>query len=277
LEEKEEMIRKLLKVFAVLAFLFSLYGTASAADNHWLGTAGDNEWNTIANWEDGHVPDAVLYPAEEAEIGYTTVGAGPILGVGDVGSAYRLFLGQSDGPSMYGEIQFDGGTLTTSGYWSAAYHAGTSALITMNSGTVYIGDPLGANGHLYLGRMGSAICNINGGDFTVDDMLELGKYVGGYGEINLAGGMLTASTLTFSAGTGLIDITGGTLILKGDDTGVVATCIANGWITGYGSEDDVLYDYNVTTPGDTTVWAVPEPATICLLAIGALGLLRRRK
>jgi hypothetical protein len=38
----------------------------------------------------------VLWPTEEAEIGYTTVGAGPILGLGDVGSAYRIFLGQND-------------------------------------------------------------------------------------------------------------------------------------------------------------------------------------
>jgi hypothetical protein len=270
------MIRKLLRALVALVFLLGLYGTASAVDNHWLGTAADNEWGNPTNWQLGHVPHAVDYPDEEAEIGFTTVGAGPILGIGDVGSAYRLFLGQSDGPSMYGEIQFDGGTLTTSGYWSAAYHEGTSALITMNSGTVYIGDPAGANGHLYLGRSGSAIFNMNGGDFTVDDMLELGKYATGYGEINLAGGILTASTLTFSAGTGHIDITGGILLLNGDDTAVVANYHANGWITGYGSEDNIMYDYDDTTPGKTTVWAIPEPATICLLAIGALGLRRRK-
>jgi len=269
-------IRKMLKVFVVAVFLFGLYGTASAADNHWLVTSVDNNWNNAANWGLGHVPDAVVYVDEEAEIGFTTVGKGPILGLGDVGSAYRLFLGQSDGASMYGEIQFDGGTLTTSGYWSTAYHAGTSALITMNSGTVYIGDPAGADGHLYLGRAGSAIFNMSDGDFTCDDMLQLGKEATGYGEINLAGGVLTASTLSFGLGSGLIDITGGTLILKGDDTADVVGFIGNGWITGYGSEDNVMYDYNVTNPGDTTVWAVPEPATICILAIGALGLLRRK-
>ena len=267
------MIRKLLKVFVVLVFLFGLYGTASAADNHWLGTAGDNEWNTVANWEDGHVPDAVLWPTEEAEIGYTTVGAGPILGVGDVGSAYRVFLGQNDGPSMYGELTMDGGTLTSSGYWSTAYHAGTSALITMNSGTVYIGDPVGANGHLYLGRAGSAIINMSGGSFTCDDDLNI-AHAGGYGEINLSGGVFTASTLKFT-GTGLIDISGsGTLVLKGDDSAAVATFIANGWITGNGEEDNL----NVSlVEGDTVVTAIPEPATISILAFGALGLFRRRK
>ena len=71
----------MLHVFVSAVVLFSLYGSASAADNHWLGTAGDNEWGTVANWEDGHVPDAVLWPTEEAEVGYTTVGAGPILGM----------------------------------------------------------------------------------------------------------------------------------------------------------------------------------------------------
>ncbi|MHC4593794.1 MAG: LamG-like jellyroll fold domain-containing protein [Planctomycetota bacterium] len=253
------MIRKILQAFVVSVVLFGLYGSASAVDNHWLGTAGDNEWGNAANWELGHVPDAVLWPKEEAEIGYTTVGAGPILGVGDVGSAYRVFLGQSDGDTMYGELTMDGGTLTTSGYMSTAYHEGTSALITMNSGSVYIGDPAGSNGHLYLGRAGSAILNINGGTFIADDSIQLGRNATGYGEINLAGGTLQASTLKLGAGTGLIDITGGTLILNGDATAVVDAFITSGLIVGYAGTGtvDVVLENDLTTvtavPGDIPV------------------------
>ena len=224
----------MLHVFVSAVVLFSLYGSASAADNHWLGTAGDNEWGTVANWEDGHVPDAVLWPTEEAEVGYTTVGAGPILGMGDVGSAYRVFLGQNDGDTGYGELTMDGGTLTTSGYMSTAYHEGTSALITMNSGSVYIGDPAGSSGHLYLGRAGSAQFNINGGTFVVDDNLQLGRNATGYGEINLAGGTLQVGNLTLGAGTGRVDITGGTFVLVGDDTAVVEAFITSGVIVAYG-------------------------------------------
>jgi hypothetical protein len=40
----------MLQVFVVAVFLFGLYGSASAVDNHWLGTAGDNKWGNAANW-----------------------------------------------------------------------------------------------------------------------------------------------------------------------------------------------------------------------------------
>ncbi|UCC99933.1 MAG: discoidin domain-containing protein, partial [Phycisphaerales bacterium] len=262
------MCRKRTYLICFAAVLFGLYGSASAADNHWLGTAGDNEWGNVANWEDGHVPDAVLWPKEEAEIGYTTVGAGPILGVGDVGSAYRVFLGQNDGDTGYGELTMDGGTLTTSGYMSTAYHEGTSALITMNSGSVYIGDPAGSNGHLYLGRAGPATFNMNGGTFTVDDNLQLGRTATGNGMINLAGGVLQLGNLTLGAGTGLVDITGGTLILVGDDTAVVEGFITSGVIVAYGGAGilNVVYENDLTTvtavsgdsPVDPTVYVIEQ-------------------
>lgn len=240
---------KLVYLCCIAAVLFGLSGSALAADNHWLGTARDNEWGNVDNWEGGHVPDAVLWPTEEAEVGYTTVGAGPILGPGDVGSAYRIFLGQNDGDTMYGELTMDGGTITTSGYMSTAYHEGTSALITVNSGSVYIGEPNGSNGHLYLGRAGSAILNINGGSFTADDNIELGKNATGYGEINLAGGTLQAGTLKLGAGAGLVNITGGKLVLVGDDTVDVDGFIATGLIVANGGAGtlEVVFENDLTT------------------------------
>jgi hypothetical protein len=81
---------------------------------------------------------------------------------------------------------------------------------------------------VYLGRAGSARLNINGGNFTADDNIELGKNDTGYGEINLAGGTLQAGTLKLGAGAGLVNITGGTLILVGDDTADVQSLIELG-------------------------------------------------
>ena len=99
------MCRKLIHLFYFQAVVLGLCGRASAVDNHWLGTAGDNQWTNAAN------------------------------------------------------------------------------------------------GHLYLGRAGAATLNINGGTFAADDNIELGRLATGYGEINLAGGTLQASTLKLGAGT----------------------------------------------------------------------------
>ena len=41
--------------------------------------------------------------------------------------------------------------------------------------------------------------------------------------------------------------------------------------------DIIVYDYNITNPGYTTVWAVPEPASLALCGFGSLLLLMRRR
>jgi hypothetical protein len=267
------------KVFYLVPLLLVLgaAGIASAITNLWV-TGGTDDWNTPANWSLGHVPyngalNATGYADplnEEAKINGAT-GTGPVIGTGDVVSAYRVFVGSS----VYGELTIDGGTLLTNGYMTSANLATDVALVTMKSGTVQLGFTGGVNGHFYLGRMGSTTFNMSGGSFTITNDLNVGQYAGSFGTVNLSGGTLTASTLK-KTGTAHIDITGsGKLVLLGDDTAVVSTWIGGGFMTGNGNDLDIKYDYNITTPGATTVY-VPEPATICMLGIGILGLLRRK-
>jgi len=258
----------------VLLLVLSTAGIASAITNNCI-SGGTNDWNTAANWSLGYVPyngtlDAAGYADplnEEAKI-TCAAGAGPVIETFDIVSAYRVFVAATGN----GEFTIDGGTLKTNGYMTSAYLAGYNAVVNMISGSVQLGFTGGTNGHFYLGRYGTTTLNMSGGTFDIQNDLNMGQYAGSTGIVNLSGGTLIASTLKHT-GTASMTISGlGKLILRGDDTAVVETWIASGWLN---DGLDVFYDYNVTTPGATTVY-VPEPATLCLLGFGALSLLRRK-
>jgi len=98
-----------------------------------------------------------------------------------------------------------------------------------------------------------------------------GLYVGGYDANGAA------------LGSGTIDLAGGVITAPGNATGfhLFTAPIALGLITGYGQPDPgdnsrvkLLYD---PTLDKTYMYGVPEPGTISLLALGALGLVRRRR
>lgn len=253
------MIKKAAYLISLLLVLGAA-GIASAAApiNYWTPPGASTDWNVAENWDKGHIP--YNNPAdysdplnEEAKMNGAT-GTCPVVGIGSTVDAFRIFVGSS----VYGEFTIDGGIVTTSGYITSAYWPTDVALITMTDGDVQIGLTGGINGHFYCGREGTATFNMSGGNFTIINNLNIGQYASGNGTINLSGGTLIANNLV-STGTALIDITNsGKLVLLGDDTAVVETWISNGWLTAYGGTGTVNFDYNITNPGDTTVWATVE-------------------
>jgi hypothetical protein len=129
---------------------------------------------------------------------------------------------------------------------------------------------------------GTGRLTMTGGVINIPDAnaLQIGLD-GSTGQVDLWGGTIMAGGLEIGGpgSGGILDIREGTLILNGDYRGEILDYISAGRITAYGgwSGAELQYDYCTTNFKRTTLTAIPEPATIALLALGGFALLRRRK
>ncbi len=198
-------------------------------------------------------------------------------------------IGNNGGAGVIGTLTIDsGGTVQVNNWVKVGVHG---------TGQVTVAGTLGMTGHLWMGSHSSDIqtgtIDINGGVVSVGGMIGLGTVnatsdAAGFGFINVnEGGRLTLSNIhggimdetgeTYSIQAGsLITLNGsGIITLPGDFEAVIAEYASEGLITsdlgGVGTD-------LTTNPGLTTVFAViPEPATMSLLGLGAMVLLRRKK
>jgi hypothetical protein len=231
-----------------LIVLLIVAAMSSAADFVWDDQAGDHNWNTATNWNPDTVP-----PSTSGNYAKILTSTGPILTAGQTATPYRIYLDGSNG-----SMTVDGGTINLTSSWiGIGYTASTdSGTLTMNSGTI---NATGTSGHLYCAVDGTGTLNMSGGAINLAKTLYVGRDPTGVGIVNLSGGTITCDVLAIGTvgGTGTINLTGtGKLVINGDVTAQITTCVANGQIKAYGGAGVVMKDYNVTTPNKTTVWGI---------------------
>jgi hypothetical protein len=171
-----------------------------------------------------------------------------------VGNGLRV--GGSSSSKRSGEFYVNGGVVNAPVYLAVGYGpsaGGTSGWMYMTGGTVNVGQ--------------FDIIRIPGA---------AGAGVNGYAYIS--GGTINATELRIKPaggdGTALLDITGSAkIIIAGDKVATIMGYRDNGWIQSNGGE---FLDEWITFDGTNTILEIPEPATLCILAIGAFGLIRRK-
>lgn len=268
-----------MKKICVLVLLLVVASVASATDLIWIGNyaggdgvsfTGNNNWT--ADWVNPHAAPGSTDTAQILAISW--VSAYPTLsGSATVGS---LFMGLDNTGHLPGAaltIQSSGSLSTSTGNgvqigWYSNAVLNTAG--TVNTGTAWLtmGAGNGANGY------GNATLNITGGTVTTG---AVNFNLNSTNHIQLDGGTLNAGDiLSLHETNQSIDITGlGKIVVAGNWTGPAGWLAEMNHLTGYGLGSKIQYDYNVTTPGATTITAIPEPATMLLLGLG--GLLLRKK
>ncbi len=299
---------KKLLTFAAIAAI-AIASTSQAANIFTGGAgAGDPSWFTAANWDIG-APGS----GDEAWLD-TSVGYGPIVdAAGATAASMIVGIFGHDGDltiNAVGELAVvgniivandvaDTGSIVNNGTLGATLtylHAGSATL--ENNGTLNTTDlipghlatavttlsntgDINATGLFYLTVAGDSLFNMNGGTVTVGNF---NLVQAGTGHLQLDGGTIIAGALGIDGNANnTIDITEGVLIATGDHSGGLDWMAGNGAggmefpvITAYGGAGTVVADYDVGL-NQTTLYAIPEPATLGMVALMGGGILWIRK
>lgn len=246
----------------VLCMCFA--GSIFASTNSFCNNSGDRLWMIGTNWENG-LPTADFN--EWSFVTYiVTWGSGPdgpdgpIVQNGDSAVAGNLVIGYggfSDGDAVY--MEMTGGTLDiTNDFWigkdDGQTHLEAPGVFNISGGDLTVS----GNGILGVSSGANGTINQIGGTVTVNYYLVLdwlSTINPEYGVYNLHGGTLDIGNISVR-GHGSIDIGAGVMTIADNLQWYMADLVDSGQLTAYGGQGIVLYDYDVTNPGKTTVWAV---------------------
>ena len=248
-----------------------------------------NDTATLCNGATLYGSAATSYNSSGAVDAINIVGGNAAVGQLRVGSSNTTSAGIPAALAMYSGTLAIGdsfSSLHNSGFMSVGSDSATPSLTSGGrNGLFYMYDgavtALYGQGAITIGNGNSTFGTCFGKMYmtggTVDALtFRIGRYTGVTGEVYLSGGTITTNVFEMGLGTKLLDITGsGKLVLNGNQTALIDGYIDNGWIKSNGvAWDD--YSHVYYDGSKTTLTLIPEPATICLLGIGALSLIRRR-
>jgi len=244
------MCKQLIYLISVVLVLGSV---SNAAEIFWSDGAADHNhlWTDPDNWLGGRVPG----PADEVQIlsPQADAGHGPIIQDGMdiklVGIKNEL-AGRPGKP----ELTMTGGNLELTDFvWWGDYD-NIEAFWYHRGGNVTVANEFELGWGP--GTGGAGTLDMTGGTISAGELV-IPTGSGAYGEFYLRGGTFEVRD---SGGLeintkGLIDVSGGTLVLEGDDTAQIEGFIAAGQITFYGGAGLVVLDYDDRNPGKTTLSA----------------------
>lgn len=249
---------KQLMTACVFVGFVSAVGSAHA-DVQWdlNATVGNTLWSSPGNWmnADG-LPRYAPTLADEVLIDVPSAAApnGPVIQDGDTAQALGIFTEAAGEPTL----TMTGGTLEVADWVWWGDGPDSFAIWYMQGGEVTVVNEfeLGWGG-------GGGTLEMTGGSITAG-RFRLPASEGAFSQANLHGGTFTVTNegqLDFwdtdpPTYPGKMDFAGsGMLILEGDDTAKIADLIASGQITADGGTGTVLYDWDTTNAGKTTVYA----------------------
>ncbi len=264
-------MKKKLQITTVLAVVLGMV-SAQAAEITWNGSI-DNDAGNAANWDGG------VLPGVGDQMHVTIGGSGPVItsdmqvtraGMGGMQAYFNVPTATA--PTT---LTLQSGTFTSDEWFLLGVDDNTTNTFNMSGGTLSVGTDLFIGAHL----CGSGTYNMSGGTATANNFA-VGWSLGGadtgdaqFGQFNLTGGDITVNVFGIY-GNGQVDITDGQLNINADVVDGVNTMIANGDITAFGGIGTVIVSYD---GGQTHVSAIPEPATLGLVALMGGGLLWIRK
>jgi hypothetical protein len=226
----------------------------------WDDGGPDHLWSTAKNWNPDTVPTSIdPVSIDDPENTHCQIKDGitaqcETLRVGNSGSTTNLDI--------------SGGSLTASGAYVGVDNPSGHGILNVSGG-------LFTTGSLQIGWSGAGTLNMTGGTIELSDNLVVPGLTGA-GSVYLHGGTIKASDLRLTSDSGSMDITTGTLILDGDDTGAIQTFIDDGRLTAYNGRGTLNFDYNVTNKGKTTLTATallnPNPVDGGTVAPGEVQL-----
>jgi len=273
------MSKKLISLVLVLA----ITGMASAIQ--WIGAAQGSaagDWNVAANWDSLRTPvasDAQVRLYLSSALGGniyvdTAVSGGAktqmaTLGINTLEVRNGGTVSESGSWEMYNVT--DTITIRDKGIINACTTSGSFKLASNTNGTSVNTDTVNVYGRLNVKGTGSSVLNITN-DTRGTNVASIVGIVNIY-----LGGLVDVDNYNIGTyGSGTINISqGGVMKIKGDASAKVTADLAAGRITGYDKAVGSLGSEDIIVAGAYT-W-IPEPATIALLGMGSLMLLRRKR